>query len=120
MNAFNDGSVAFLEDKDISKDGKLLINKPKVVVMVMGDFCGYCKTAAPMFREFANKHKGHVFSAAILLDGNDSEKALGKRISSLVSDFSGVPTFLLYINGKYMGTHKGERSVNALESFAGL
>lgn len=116
MNEFNDGSVAFLEDDDIDENGHLKIKDP-TVVMIMGDYCGYCKQAAPEFHKFALKHKNKAFMAAILLDGLDTEKKLGQRVSSFVPGFQGVPTFVLFKNGKYVKTHSGPRTLESLEKF---
>ena len=119
MNSFNDGSVAFLEDSDFSKDGKLIVKTPKdtVMVMIMGDFCGFCKKATPMYQEFALKNKNKAFMTCILTDGEASERALGARIGEFIPGYSGVPMFVMFKGGNFVGEHQGGRTVEELEKF---
>lgn len=117
MNEFNDGSVAFLEDDDVNQQGKLRISDETVMIMVMGDFCGYCKQAAPAYHEFALKNSDKAFMTAILIDGKKTERKLGQRLSKIIPAYQGVPMFLLFKNGVYTATHDGARTVNGLEEF---
>ena len=119
MNEFNDGSVAFLEDDDIDQQGHLRIGdtEKNVMVMIMGDFCGYCTKAAPVYHEFALKHGNDAFMTAVLIDGEETEKKLGQRLRHLIPNYQGVPMFVLFKDGKYTATHDGPRTVEGLESF---
>jgi thiol-disulfide isomerase/thioredoxin len=113
---FNNAPVYFLEDSDMDQDGKLGTTKP-TLVMIMGSFCGHCNAAAPMFEEFAKKHP-EILTAAVLTDGDASEKALSQRLDKFIPGIRGVPTFVLFKNGKYVKTHDGPRTVEALAQFA--
>lgn len=120
MSFYTDGSVYFLEDSDFDSQLRFKHNtqgKP-MIVEIMGSFCGHCRKAEPMFREFALKHNNKdAIVATVQMDGSESEKALAKRFSSTIPNFRGVPTFVAFINGKYAGTYNGDRSVAGLESF---
>lgn len=115
---FENTPIIFLEREDFNDDGTLKHNqglKP-MVVMVMGNFCGFCKKAAPMFRGFAMENP-HVIAATVLIDGKQSEKDLYKLFNSKIAHVPGVPTFMLFKNGKYVSTHSGERTKESLINF---
>lgn len=115
---FNNSPIVFLEREDFHDDGSLKMNqglKP-MVIMVMGNFCGFCKRAAPMFVDFA-KQNPHVIAATIVIDGKQSEKDLYKLINSKITRIPGVPTFMLFKNGKFVAIHSGERTKESLLSF---
>lgn len=117
MNIFNDKSVAFLEDSDVDDNGHLNVGADTAVVMLMGNYCGHCKTAAPEYHKFALKNKNKALIAAVLLDGEESEKALGQRMDKIIPGFRGVPTFVIFKNGQYKATHDGSRTAEDLEVF---
>ncbi len=108
-------NVAYLEDGDITSDGKLKIpsNKP-VVVMISGDFCGYCKAFKPEFQKAANQVGGKANMATITID---KEKKLGKELTSYVPGFKGVPMVVVFKDGKYVKTFDGPRTSAALVEF---
>jgi thiol-disulfide isomerase/thioredoxin len=115
--------VAYLENDDISTDGSLnnpLIPTDKpVIIMLQSSWCPHCTSAKPAFQQFANENVGKVFCATIQSDGDrDSEKELGKRISSIKKGFRGFPDYLLYKNGKLVPVEIKGRSVKHLEEFS--
>lgn len=112
---FNNAPVHFLEDGDLDQDGKLSTSKP-TLVMIMGSFCGHCNAAAPMYEQFAKQHP-EILTAAVLTDGDANEKALAQRLDTFIPGIRGVPTFVLFKNGKYVKTHDGARTVEALAKF---
>lgn len=116
---FNNAPIYFLDLNDFNSDGTFKYdqnNKP-MVIMVMGDFCGYCKRAAPMYKEFAEENP-HVISAVIRSDGDKLERQLYNMISEKVVNIPGVPTFLKYKNGKFITTHNGPRTKGSLIEFS--
>jgi thiol-disulfide isomerase/thioredoxin len=118
MHTHFDESVKYLEDEDFTSDGKLKIDPKKpVIIMIMGNFCGWCKKAQPEFQKFADS-AGHVYPACILIDGNASEKKLGNRIKSFIPNYQGVPMFVCFKNGKFVKEHTGERTAKALIEFS--
>jgi len=116
--------IAYLEDQDFDTNGNLIAPIPKnipVVVILQANWCPHCENAKPAFQQFANKHKGKVFSATIQADGErNSEKKLGERIKQLKPNFRGFPDYLLILNGKIVNKEVEGRSVEALEKFAGI
>lgn len=116
-------NIPYLEDEDISSTGEL---NPRVtlggsydicVVMIKGDFCGYCQEMVPTFQKFADENKD-ILCAAIKIDGGESEKKLGEKVQKFVIGYQGVPTVIGFRNGKYTKTHEGDRTVESLVQFA--
>jgi len=115
---FNNGHIVFLEREDFTDDGTFKHNqglKP-MLVMVMGNFCGFCKKAAPMYKKLSEENP-NIICATVVIDGKPSEKELSSLISSKITPVPGVPTFLLFKNGKYVATHSGERTADSLKDF---
>ena len=115
--------VAYLEDSDFTKDGKLsnkdIPSDLPVVVMMQSSWCGHCKKAKPAFQEFANKMQGKVFCATIQADGDrQSEKDLGNRLKTIKSDFVGFPTYVLIKDGIVSDKKINGREVTDLIEFS--
>lgn len=108
--------VAYLEDGDISSDGKLRVsdNGKPVVIMLQGDFCGYCKTFKGDYQDAAKKLKGKANMATIVID---KEKKLGKELNNYIPGFKGVPTVVVFKGGKYWKTYTGPRKSADLVEF---
>ena len=118
-----DKNVAYLEDPDVGKNGKIInTDVPKdipVVIMIQATWCGHCKNALPAFQEFANATVGKVFCATIQIDGErPSEVALGKRLKIIDPSFSGFPHFSLFVAGNYVEKMINGRTVKDLREFA--
>ena len=115
MDRFNQ-NVAYLDSSDFTSDGKLKAKSDKpVVVMVMATWCGFCKKAKPMFQELANKLNNKKAYFAVIQHEDDPN--LDKMVNSIIPNFSGFPTIVKFVNGKYIATHNGARTVEALEQF---
>ena len=116
-------NIPYLEGQDINQDGSLkgiVIEKSKgrpIVMMVQGNFCGYCTKAKPDFSQFAKQTPG-VFVVTVQTDGSDSDRAAAKNLSA-VNKAPGVPSFLGFDkNGKFKSIHNGGRDVASLQAFA--
>lgn len=112
--------IPYLEDTDFNPDGSL---KPHVnqgmpcVVMVQGNFCGYCNQAKPAFQQFADAKK--AVACTIQIDGSPSEKKCAAIVQALDKSYRGVPCYLGFNSqGRYAGTHNGGRDAVALVEFA--
>jgi thiol-disulfide isomerase/thioredoxin len=127
---FNNTKVIFLEITDFN-NGILTYNgRPfpgKVLVMVQGDFCGYCTKAKPDFIKLANHHgattlaDNSVVFATIKIDGKTSESELSKRLPEITGvNLQGVPAYLLFQNGKFVALHDGGRDAGSLKKFLRL
>lgn len=117
--------IAYLEDKDFDSQGNIVNSDiPKnvpVIIMIQASWCPHCESAKPAFQNFAKKYEGKVFCATIQADGErESEKALGKRVSSIKKGFRGFPEYLKYQAGIQVDEQITGRNVENLEKFAGL
>lgn len=112
--------IPYLEGSDVNADGSLSPNVGKgkpVLVMVQGNFCGYCTKAKPAFQELANALK-NVVCCTVQTDGGPSDKEANAKLS-VVNKSPGVPAFLGFNSqGKFMASHNGNRDVASLKAFA--
>jgi len=120
MEHFNE-NVVYLEDKDFDKSGKLLPPHDKpVVIMIMASWCGHCRHLKPIFQEYADQENGKsVYTAAIQSDGKrDTERELAQRLDKIVpGGVRGFPTVIKIKDGKYVSTHRGDRTLSDLIDF---
>ncbi len=112
-------NVAYLEYDDFTEDGILKIkgkngvNLP-VMLLLQGDYCGYCTQFKPEFLKVVNALKNKVFPVTIQMDGKESELSLGKKASKFIPKFKGVPMVVFFVDGKYYSTYEGDRRADAL------
>ncbi len=112
-------NIPYLENFDFSKEGKLKVKMAKpVVIMIQGNYCGYCTQMKPEYLKFARQMKDKLFCATIQIDGSPSEKKLGQRLRSFIPNFRGVPMIVAFKDGKYYKTHTGPRTTAALIEFS--
>ena len=126
--SLNGSNVIFLENEDFSNDGVLHYKgRPlpnKTLVMVQGNFCGYCTQSKPDFSELANIHasnkigKGVVF-ATLQIDGSQSEKSLKERLPTIAkgANLKGVPAYMVFENGKFVHMYEGGRDKKSIKEF---
>lgn len=112
--------IPYLEIEDVNPDGSLKPHvgqgKP-VLLMIQGDFCGYCTDAKPAFQELAQKARGVVL-ATVQIDAGPKDKAANQALKT-VNTQPGVPAFLGFdSSGRFVGAHKGDRTGPALSAFA--
>lgn len=114
---FNNEKVIYLEDIDFDNKGNLVsdIDQP-IVVMIYGSQCPHCHNAIPDYIELSKK--SDITTAAIITDGPFADSKLLNRLSKIIPNVQGVPTFALFRNGRYIKTHSGERKASLLENFA--
>lgn len=109
-------NIPYLEVQDVNPDGSLkphVTGGQKVLVMLQGNFCGYCTQAKPAFQELSQRVK----CATVQSDGNTSEQQAYKALMNGVKA-PGVPAFALYDgNGRLLKVHNGDRTANALFEF---
>lgn len=115
-------NILHLEKGDISPDGKLADhvnpgNKyPKVIIMIQGDFCGYCTQMKPSYQKLSDS-SDDVLCTTIKIDGSDAEKELSAAVKNFVKEIQGVPAIISFKDGQYKDFHKGGRSVDDLRGF---
>lgn len=110
--------IAYLEGDDVNADGSLkshVGNGKPVLVMVQGNFCGYCTRAKPDFQKLLNN--GVFAVATVQTDGSGSDQVAASKLSK-VNKSPGVPSFIGFDkDGKFVKSHNGGRDSQSLMNF---
>lgn len=106
---FNNTNVVFLEDGDFDSKSNLKgrISKP-VFVGVLSTSCPWCHKVAP---ELEKLSRSKDIVVAVIVDPSVGSKLLSKVGAT------GVPTFLLYENGKLTSVYNGDRNSASFKRF---
>jgi len=94
---------------DVSFDADVLKSSQPVLVDYWAAWCGPCKMIAPMLEEVATEFAGKVTVAKLNVDENQ-ETAAKFRIR-------GIPTLMLFKDGKVAATKVGALSKSQLTEF---
>jgi thiol-disulfide isomerase/thioredoxin len=129
MQNFNTDKIVYLEDTDFPNNylasdiTNRYTNKPyfsgTTIVMIQGNFCGYCTKMKPLFQQLAENHCNEIDFATVETDGSREGQQKLKSILPQVLGFEieGVPAIVKFKNGKYVETFKGGRTLSELEKF---
>lgn len=110
-------NIVYLEGQDIDDSGNLyphVGNGKPVLLMVQGNFCGYCNQAKPAFQELVDISSAVI--ATVQIDGETSDKQASQKLSK--NKGQGVPSYMGFDkNGKFKMLHNGGRDASSLKNF---
>lgn len=111
-------SILSISENMIDNNGNLVnVGKPFVFVMVKGEHCGYCRMAFPGFQALAQATAAHPKIGLAVIQ-SDKERDLYSKISKLFN-IRGVPTYLLFYNGKKIAEYSGDRTQDDMVQWLG-
>ena len=94
---------------DASFEADVLKSDLPVLVDYWAEWCGPCKMIAPLLDDAANQYEGRVIIAKLNVDDNpDTAAKFGIR---------GIPTLMLFKDGKAAATKVGAMSKTQLAAF---
>ena len=94
---------------DASFDSDVLNSDVPVLVDYWAEWCGPCKMIAPLLEDAARQYEGRVIIAKLNVDENpDTAAKFGIR---------GIPTLMLFKDGKAAATKVGAMSKSQLTAF---
>lgn len=101
--------MSIVELSDDSFDGEVLKCSQPVLVDYWAEWCGPCKSIAPLLEEVADEYDGKLKVAKINIDDNPkTPPTYGIR---------GIPTLMLFKDGEVKSTKVGALSKSQLTSF---
>lgn len=104
----NNSSIITLNDASFEKE-VLQAGSTPILVDFWAEWCGPCKMIAPILEELAEKYLGKIKIGKLNVDENAAIPAkYGVR---------GIPTLILFKDGKALDTKVGALSKSQLEAF---
>jgi len=85
---------------------KILKDEKRVLVDFFAEWCGPCKSMAPELKKFADTHKEKVRVLKVDIDKN--------RATAEQFNIQGVPTLMLFKNGKVLWRQSGAMNAKQL------
>lgn len=126
MTEFNSPYIFYLQPADFDSEYNLIIREdiPNrisqplfsgiTIIMIQGNFCGYCTKAKPVYQRIAEEVKAADFTT-IKIDGEDNKYFFQQHLDDIIrGEIRGVPTFVKMYQGKAVDIHKGDISYESL------
>ena len=111
--------ISYLEEQDINPDASLkshVNNGKPAIMMIQGNFCGYCTQAKPAFQQLSNAVP-NIAVITVQIDGGESDKKASQLLAP-INKSPGVPSYLGFdSNGKFVKAHTGARDLPSLKQF---
>lgn len=97
--------------QEVNDDGfDALIKEGVIVIDFFAEWCGPCRTLAPVLEEVAGELSGKVKFAKLDIDKN--------HVTAKAHQVTSVPTIILYKDGEEVNRLVGLRDAGALKDFA--
>lgn len=103
--------VQYLETSDINSDGSVKTNE-SVIIMIQGNFCGFCTQAKPAFLKAAKIMNGKVLFCTVQIDGEN--KDVMQKLEKSLINYRGVPHYHCINADGTCKTHEGDRTTESL------
>jgi len=120
MQQFNSPNVYYLENTEFDPDHRLII-PGLAIVMVQGNYCGYCTQLKPIFQRVADElsQPGLIF-ATIQIDGAQPGEQVFKTdaLSRIIGQpLQGVPLIVKFYDGYPVQSYSGGHSYEELKKW---
>lgn len=112
--------ILLLENEYVNKNGTFnseILNNNKVLLYIQSLTCGYCKKVHKDVEELANKYYKNGLIVITLIVGSNDYNTIISKLENKIQKFNGVPTYILFNNGKLIKQHSGAMQFNTLENF---
>ncbi len=132
MKQFSSPNVYYLENTEFDSNyilGSNMINETTgapffsglTIVMVQGNYCGYCTKMKPYFQAIADELSGEgVEFATIQTDGNEPGEQLfkGDALTHILRQpIEGVPMVVKFYQGEPVEVYHGDHNYEALKQW---
>lgn len=109
--------IVYLEESDLNSNGTLKNGKP-TLIMIQGNFCGFCNKAKPDYQKVGNKMHGKCTIATIQIDGESPDQGAIKLLEKKLQNYKGVPHYCGFNKQGKLVNHEGGRDAASIEKFA--
>lgn len=120
MSAFRGTGVIHLDSSDFENGVLIFEGMPAQgswICMVQGEFCHYCTEAKPEFLKAMKMVGDKTTFCTLQIDGGEKESKANQMLKNKMQ-YKGVPSFVLFKNGRPVALHQGGRDASSISKFA--